>query len=651
MSTYYVNKLHGSANDSNNGTSASTPWLTLGKATSTVAAGDTVYIAGLYRETMTWATSGSSGSPITWIFDTKGQYVGSAYAGLHGITAHDSDDAVATRASCIDFNGKTFNEVYNGVFMGGTSFVMGNTAFASATAYEGVVIENCTMQTGADTFGLKIELNAGTTPTANGIQIRRNRIVGSIDFDWDSNGTANVNLKILIDRNLVFAASGWNTIDCARVTNNGAFTIGGMTITNNTLFSASSYCIYLTSIANTTDLTYAVGNILINPGVAGVINSGGTAAAVIVHKNITVGKATTSSTCTENPPNYPGIPVLLGGLHDGSLFSNFGYSPFKPFEPMAMTGYTNPAIDTASNDYSQTYDLYGNSYEMGRASPIGHQYYFDASDDAVTDTNAAWGSEANIFDASETSTGTCGVAGSNSSNFAFAGGTNAPGSGTTIAKVQTRIRYAGSNANSRTVGWQVYTDSLGESLGSFTQVMTSSTAAWSAWNDLTTPSGGWTWAKVQALEVKVWEVSGGANINIYKIEIGVVAQESAPDIGAVEAPAQARQETTIFSEGSNSARFEGAGFIEVQVPVTTASTTISVDAYYDANYIGTKPQLVVSNIPGIADQTDTVAGSAGAFESLSVNFTPTSAGVVRVRLKSNDVSTTGKCYFDNLIVE
>lgn len=60
--TYYVSS---SGNDGNIGNQLS-PWLTVGKATSTAAAGDTVHIVGptVYAEVVTVAHSGSSGSPI-----------------------------------------------------------------------------------------------------------------------------------------------------------------------------------------------------------------------------------------------------------------------------------------------------------------------------------------------------------------------------------------------------------------------------------------------------------------------------------------------------------------------------------------------------------------------------------------------------------
>jgi len=61
---YYIAKT---GNDGNTGLSVSVPWKTIGKANSTLTAGDTVYVReGVYEETIRPARSGTSGSYITY---------------------------------------------------------------------------------------------------------------------------------------------------------------------------------------------------------------------------------------------------------------------------------------------------------------------------------------------------------------------------------------------------------------------------------------------------------------------------------------------------------------------------------------------------------------------------------------------------------
>ncbi len=68
--TYYVRKT---GNDSNPGTTGSA-WLTLGKATSTAVAGDTVIVGdGDYNEHVQESTSGTSGNLITYQAENRGQ--------------------------------------------------------------------------------------------------------------------------------------------------------------------------------------------------------------------------------------------------------------------------------------------------------------------------------------------------------------------------------------------------------------------------------------------------------------------------------------------------------------------------------------------------------------------------------------------------
>src|SRR5260370_1104096 len=61
---YYVSK---SGSDSNSGTSTNLSFLTIQKSASVMNAGDTCYmLSGTYRETVTPAHPGTSGSPITF---------------------------------------------------------------------------------------------------------------------------------------------------------------------------------------------------------------------------------------------------------------------------------------------------------------------------------------------------------------------------------------------------------------------------------------------------------------------------------------------------------------------------------------------------------------------------------------------------------
>jgi hypothetical protein len=132
-------------------------------------------------------------------------------------------------------------------------------------------------------------------------------------------------------------------------------------------------------------------------------------------------------------------------------------------------------------------------------------YYFDASDGGPTDPDSRWTNDANAFDGS---TGTqaalaTGFGSSVSSNYLMGEGTDAPGSGATIDRVVARVMSGGTSATPIPINAAIYTNGLAELLGTATDVMDVS-STWGSYATLSTPSGGWTWAKVQALEVKIY---------------------------------------------------------------------------------------------------------------------------------------------------
>lgn len=146
-------------------------------------------------------------------------------------------------------------------------------------------------------------------------------------------------------------------------------------------------------------------------------------------------------------------------------------------------------------------------------------YYFDGSDAAATDPNAVWTNDTNAFDGSILTSASSSTTGSASSNFLMAEGTNAPGSGGAIQSVRTRIYYDPTNAD---VTHNIYTDGLGELLFSNSLGPVSS-PGWSNYSALTAPSGGWTWAGIQALEVKLFKSAGIGAALVYRVEVEVTS--------------------------------------------------------------------------------------------------------------------------------
>jgi hypothetical protein len=653
MTQYYVQPAASGGSDADAGTSVGAAWATIDKALSTMVAGDSCTVQpAVYRESGTCDASGSSGSSITITGDCDGAVFG--VVGPVIISAWDDDTSTPTRASCLDMNGKTF-VVWNKVqFFGGTSWTVGNTAFGSATAYEGCEFNDCVFEASSVRLAMKIEINAGVTPTAAGLTCRRCVFLGITDIDWDSNGSAHVNLKWLFERCLFIGAhSSLGTIILSREANGGALTIGGVTW-NHCTFLGAHQAIYVVNMVNTTN-PFACYNSQFIACLTAIQYSIGAAGGFVAANN-TFSGVTTPYVTAADFRLYPdserqNAPVMLGGLHDWYHYKLFGWSPYKPWEPMKLTGiYTDPAIDYGTLDITASNDLYGNP-AMGRPSAYGHIYYFDGSDAAASDPNSVWTTEANITaDQSLTTFGTVNTTGSTASNYVMAEGTSAPSSGGTITNVYVRMHHKwGSSSGTNAGELKIYTDALGELLSTIAQSTTSTTAVWTSWATLTVPSGGWTWAKVQALEFKAYRTAGATTFQISQIQTYVATTEVAPDAGMVEAREEIIIDSAVFDEGASSGRFDGASYCDfIGIAVLALPVSITIRTRYDSNYTGTLPQMIVSEITGVADQTAIAVGAADTWETLTASFTPTAACLVNIRIRSNDTSATGKCWFDDL---
>jgi hypothetical protein len=123
-------------------------------------------------------------------------------------------------------------------------------------------------------------------------------------------------------------------------------------------------------------------------------------------------------------------------------------------------------------------------------------------------------------------------------------------------------------------------------------------------------------------------------------------------VGAYERANTFGKETGTVRTGSTAISITGPGTQDFQLDVNAVSTTCTIYVQWDATYAGTKPQWMVlqGSECGVSDATATAAGSSGSWEQLSLNFTPTKAGIVTLRLQSNDTNGGGHMYADDFAV-
>ena len=155
-------------------------------------------------------------------------------------------------------------------------------------------------------------------------------------------------------------------------------------------------------------------------------------------------------------------------------------------------------------------------------------YYFDASGGGPTDPGGVWADDANAVDGSILTNAISSTPGSASSNYLLIEGTNAPTSGSGISQVRARLYGSGDSfVGDTTVSGPIYTNEKAELLGTPSAEYDLDDDGWSEYVTLSAPSGGWTWAKTQALEVYVFATAADLfDGSIYRVEVEVTSGTS-----------------------------------------------------------------------------------------------------------------------------
>ncbi len=159
----------------------------------------------------------------------------------------------------------------------------------------------------------------------------------------------------------------------------------------------------------------------------------------------------------------------------------------------------------------------------GPSMLTGDTYYFDTSDAGPTDNDAVWSNDANAFDGGIVTNANTSTVGTKTTNELRGEGTTAPGSGGTLGDVFFRVRHV-HGITSGVMGFSIETDAAAEELLNDTDNASaagSGVIKQSSWFKLTAPTGGWTFAKIQSLEIIMWKDSGGGNMGVHKAEIFV----------------------------------------------------------------------------------------------------------------------------------
>ena len=140
-------------------------------------------------------------------------------------------------------------------------------------------------------------------------------------------------------------------------------------------------------------------------------------------------------------------------------------------------------------------------------------FYFDASDAGPTDPDVVWTNDANAFNGLTGSFASVNSSGSETLNELSGGGTTASASGDTISAVQFRLLATEGGIGTFS---KIYED--GGSTALVTIEQNNGFYSWTDWAVSSNHTGGWTWAKLQALENICWQSGTGSASEVYKTE-------------------------------------------------------------------------------------------------------------------------------------
>jgi len=166
-------------------------------------------------------------------------------------------------------------------------------------------------------------------------------------------------------------------------------------------------------------------------------------------------------------------------------------------------------------------------------------YYFDASDAGPTDSDNKWDNEANAFNGEDTDYAECTATPMDHTYTLGAFGTNAPASGDDI--MQVAVRFKGYTDEESINNLKLVVLSSSVFLGS-SELVNEESVEWSPTETLSVPAGGWTWAKIQALEASLYvSATDYTNVEqrVYRGEIIVYSRESSTELDY------------LFSDGTN----------------------------------------------------------------------------------------------------
>ncbi len=412
--------------------------------------------------------------------------------------------------------------------------------------------------------------------------------------------------------------AAWGSAYAVDTKNNYLWIVGGATGTGDSGYSAQSGYLDM----STTNMVWNIGNnittgrrsavLSYNPYLNHLILWGGYNGAVLNDSQIlTPGIGNWNSVSQTSAPSarrsHAGFHannkfyITAGRPSTGTWFNDTQSIEISTtFAALGTWVNENPIIQqlarvalsslTADNYHWQSWA--GSSSKVSYPAPTKiEKFYFDGSDVAVSDPDNVWTNETNLTDGNLTTTADTTTVGTNSTNELKIEGTNAPATGGTISSVKARFnRQSGGDS---TLNVDIYDDGKTTQLYSENFNSDVGNGGVSAPVELTVPSGGWTWAKIQSLEAYVFVsdyFTGAMNISIVEliVESDVSNLESATDF-TIGAGVTTDSQTKNLSYEIVTTPTAKTKSLEYQVTAPATPITKTIDYSINIGDVITKP--------------------------------------------------------------
>ncbi|MBW1804174.1 MAG: hypothetical protein JRJ85_26005, partial [Deltaproteobacteria bacterium] len=366
MTIYYVRASMG--NDSDDGETPAAAFLTVDKAANTVAAGDIVWIGGgVYRETVTIDTSGTSGTPIEWHADVDGAQTGDA--GLVVITKLVDEFGTGGSGEVLKLDGKEYNEFYNIVFGPAGSGAADRTVegVTGNANYQGILFDTCSFLQPqfAGYESVAFDYNVGAAITGTPLTFRNCYIQGEVLIAHGA-FTADIACAPTFENCIIIGGSG-HALNINGPSIDPGFGMTGYAIKNCTIIGSAN-AVYSTYQRPAAGSVGRIDNCLFP------VMSSAIPIYILLSEtwdgdyNVTV-NPTLSSGFTDGGHSIDDAGVILGMVVEPILRNVYGSTPYLPYEQVhdhLGSGYKSGGIDVGGATYAPSTDIYGNARPMGR---------------------------------------------------------------------------------------------------------------------------------------------------------------------------------------------------------------------------------------------------------------------------------------------